>query len=139
MIAQRPRIVQRIVRHLAVGSGTKAGQRCEMEHQPRHLGHHSGPGHEKRIEQGNVLRPVGDDQRAGIPGEIVGDRPGRICSAHPWGKKAMRDRIEIGDDVALDPILERSIPAERQVKLFSLVRHQCEAEKRAAPSIIFGI
>src|SRR5439155_3440811 len=45
----------------------------------------------------------------------------------------------IGDDVAVDPLLELALPVERQVQLLAVVGDQRERQERPAPAVIFGV
>ena len=52
------------MRHLAVCRGAETAERLKPEVERRNLDHRSRPGQQQRVEQGDVLGPVGDDQRA---------------------------------------------------------------------------
>src|SRR6476469_7001921 len=139
MIAQRARVVQRVMRHLAVGCGAEAAERHELEGKAGNLGHDPRAGDQQGVELRDVLRPVGDDQRAGITGKIMGDRAGGVGTAHTRRDEAVGDSVEVRCDIALDPFLEMPVPVERQVELLAMFRHERQAEKRSAPAVIFGI
>jgi hypothetical protein len=83
MITKRSRIMQGIMRHLAVRSRAETAERDKSEGEGRHLGHDARAYDEERIEQGNILWPIGNDQRLAVSGEIVRDRPRRVEATQP--------------------------------------------------------
>ena len=71
MIPQCPRIVKRIVRHLAVGGGAEIAHRRQLEVQVAKIDHVAGPGDEQIAELGDVFGPVGEDQRFIVVAEVA--------------------------------------------------------------------
>src|SRR5947209_8735366 len=51
----------------------------------------------------------------------------------------LRDRVEIRNDVPLNPFDDRLVRLEGEVQFLAVVGHQSEAQERAADAVVFGV
>jgi hypothetical protein len=51
----------------------------------------------------------------------MGDRPRCIDPAEARGNQCLGTGVEIGDDMPLDPRLERPVPIEREVQFLAVI------------------
>src|SRR5437764_782593 len=100
-----------------------------------------------RRTQGDLLA---DAERRGASSRFPGAAPvgrgmglweaaGRARRSQPRRDQGVRNRVEIRDDVLLDPGIERAVPVERQVEFLAVVRHQRQRQKSTAPAVIFRV
>jgi hypothetical protein len=93
VVAQRARVMQRVVRHLAVGGGTEAGELDELELQRRNVNHRAWSDQEQVTNLTDIFRPIGHDLdfnqirkryerlRFMLSDEPCSQLPSRICAA----------------------------------------------------------
>jgi hypothetical protein len=136
MVSQRSGIVERIVRHRAIGGGAESWQPHEAQRQRRYCDDLTRPGHQQVAELREVLRPVRDDLRRWVEAYILGNGLGGSGSFEARAHQASWNRVEIWQNVTLDPLMWCFGRLKREVKLVrALFRHQCEADQRSAESI----
>lgn len=139
-IAQRPCIVQCIVRHAAVGGRAEA--RCVDEFQLQaeiDARHPSRPRHQQRAKMRQILRPIRDNHRVGIAGQISGDEIGRL-DAIQFMIDARRHVAQIRNDVPRHPRFDHFGQRQRNIAfLVAMFGHQRDADQRAAETVKFRV
>jgi hypothetical protein len=89
---------------------------------------------------GNVLRPVCDDHWIGVAGEEAAEPDGGLDPARFLAVRADRDRMQIGNDVALDPAMDMLGQRQHRVEfLVAMLGHQRQADQLAAKAVELGV
>jgi hypothetical protein len=103
------------------------------------LDHVARRGDHQVAELGNVLGPIGDDQRLLVSVKIAFERVGGIFPAETRAGEPVRNVVKIWGNMPVDPLHQWVGNVERQVKLVAVFWNERQAEKRAANPVVFGV
>src|SRR3546814_664705 len=131
-IAQRPRIVEGVVRDSAGDRDAEAGAADKLEAKAAYRRHLALAGDEQGAEKRDVVGPVGDDDRFGLPRQVRRDLGRGGEAGNGFGMVSRRHRAEIGDDITLDPGMD--LVRQRQegiIFLIAMLGHESSEEPKS--------
>src|SRR3712207_5483925 len=120
-------------------SRAETGIAEQLEPQRPDRRHFARPRGQQCTEIADIIRPIGDDHRVGIGGEIVGEAQRRLAPRDLAGGAA-RNAGQVGNDVALHPGVKRLRERQRLVIfLVAMLGDEREADQRAAEAVELGV